>query len=637
MSINLKTHSDEKVSAKQFDTNTDYSIIPSSVELVSLDLVTALEIENRHSQHTSPKPELKCKNDELCGIQTSRRRYRKKLIENTHIATDNPTFEISTAQLTNDTSEGYIDSELTNYNLRRHSHEDYDIECDSTEDYFSKIPSKSSTTPVVDTIKFASEIQTHHTTEYLPLIRNDFTSPPLFSTIGEPLRRMSESEEVVTECDSFEDHTVINTIVDMTASSVPMQTLITSSPDHVVLTDRTLVTESMRRMSESEEMEMDCEYDGTPIHHPVTEDFSTTQLGTTPTPETLAMNGLSRRMSESDVNCTTNESESQMSQMNPIGNDVNIISPIVDSMRRMTESNENSSDCDSHEDFVEVTTVAPILSGSMRRMSRLEKLTTELNADDPTEYVSECVTEISQLNESDNSTEMSGNVHKTAEIRPENALQCCPDSVCSMIYPSVPVCAEKKLVNYFHKVRELRDMFYVYKTQVLITQLVARDSDYLRKRRNYERSLVNLWNDMLSRFHNDIIDSCTRRTAILNDQLQTISSIFCFLTRTNNVLNNSLLKMILNTVRRIETDFTKNKILTYPKLRRIIWQSIPKPLSRSDQVSTLSNYMLHNRNLEIERMFLLRLLFNVQQGFGNSLRKYFVNPTNSTDPTRSLQ
>lgn len=615
----------------------DYSKAPVISDLDSLDLVTSF--------------------DRATSQPMSQRRHRIKLHSTTHnpqifdsstSTTESPIFEFETTTV--QLSEHSI-HELVNHNLRRHSHEDYDIDCESAE-----IDSVQATTsiaiPLENTLHSPPSTQSHSHTLTVQ-------SP----TIGESLRRMSESEEKSTECDT--DDVIptttspsrrVETIPDYTSTTIttsfsPSQNQlmisITSAPE-----DPTTIsnTEPMRRMSESEEIQTDCDEDiarlstSTTNHSTQAEDAlytsSVSYSTTIPNLKTSTMEELSRRMSESDVDCRHDKNDSEKSS-------TKVDNSMTDSMRRMSDSNENSGDCDSHEDIIDPTTAAPIMSDSMRRMSHIDTLTTELKfedhtdptaptivSDDPTEYVTECDTE-----QPENSQHESlHDVQQTKEIK-DNSLLCCPDSVCLLLYPQIPSCAAIRSANLIRKMDELRDMFYLYETQVLITKMMG-DSDYIRKRMDYEQFLISLWNHENFTAQLNIPNICTKRSNTDNAE-QIISSIYCFLHYTDNLLNESLLDMILEIVKRIETDFPNNKVVKYPKLRRTILQSIPKVSNKSDVVNMLSDYMQSNRNYEKERIFLLQLLFDIQERFVVDMNHYFVKTSEDkaqiTDSIKSLQ
>lgn len=608
----------------------DYSKISSISDLDSLALVEPVN------------PESKCENDELCGskLPVSERRHRNKMTKKLHStsATESSTFvpfefESTTVQLPSN----HADKELGNHNLRRHSHEEYDIDCESTEiDSVDSVVQPTTSTTIRDV--------------------TDKTDPPLESnptptstvqtpTIGESLRRMSESEEMSTECDTEDDQTIT------TAPEDHMSTDVNESADVTAVSN----TESMRRMSESEEIQTDCEYDvdtaridrpasltktmptatsiySTPSEDAIATSPATPGVETTPKLKTSTMNELSRRMSESDVDCKQIEEVDEMT-------------PIIDSMRRMADSHESSADCDSHEDTIDLTTVAPFLSDSMRRMSHSDTQTTELNIEDhteptttiafedPTEYVTECDTEMPPLDDAQRAT-------KTKENK-DNSLLCCPDSVCLLLYPHISSCDAIRFANVVRKIAELRDMFYLYKTQVLITKLVG-DSDYINKRIDYEQILIHLWEDESFISQIDITNTCTNGSHAKNAK-QIISSIYCFLNYTGNLLNETFLDMILEIVKRIETDFPHHKAVKYPKLRRTIFQSIPIVSNESDVVNLLSDYMQNNRNYEKERIFLLQLLLDIQERFEADMEHYFIAnrlddgiPASTTDSIKSL-
>lgn len=641
----------------------------------------------------------------------SQRRHRKKLIPNLHSTTQNrksyhrttsapesPTsnpfeFETTTVQLSENSPIIYADKELRNHNLRRHSHEDYDIDCESTEsdsvDRFVQ-PTTSIARELVDVLNDKPDIPFENSLHSPSSTTNHLIASTVQNpTIGESLRRMSESEEKSTECDTDEDQ--IGVIPTTTPSpnslknsrpveTIPTSTVITTSfspsPNQLIISitlapeenaDLTTISNTvpMRRMSESEEIQTDCDDDiaridkpateqslttSTTIHPTLAEDAidasSTTATPTAPKLKTSTINELSRRMSESDCTYDKNDGESLLATkmaMLTLKNGNN-------SMRRMSDSNENSSDCDSYEDIVDLTTAAPIISDSMRRMSHIDTLTTELNLedhtnptiptvvfDDPTEYVTECDTETPLVLEAvvaTNSQESLNDVQQPKEIQ-ENSLLCCPDSVCLLLYPQIQSCAAIRIAtannipNFIRKIDELRDMFYLYETQVLITKMVG-DIGYIRKRMDYEAFLISLWNDGKFASQTNIPNTCTNRSNT-NNAKQIISSIYCFLNYTDNLLNESFPDMILEIVKRIETDFPHHKVVKYPKLRRTILQSIPKVANESDVVNLLSAYMQSNRNYEKERIFLLQLLFDIQERFEADMNNYAIDKSSDRD------
>lgn len=640
------------------DPYSDYGMASSISDLDSLDLVTSLEIKNQQSHPAtgppklnSPNRESKCENDELCGTTApiSQRRHRKNFLKNS--TTQNPTVSPFESESTENSFDSSAGSDLINQNLRRNSQEDYDIDCGSSE-----------LEPVVQPTTSVNSELVKDKPDF-PLENNLVTPVVQPSTIGESLRRMSESEEISTECDSVED------LIAMTTSrpSPLKRTRVVTPPPIQFITSITLApvermsdaatvstTNTMRKMSESEEIQTDCESetsDNTKIDRPATMSTSSsialystpTEEAIAPTPKTLTMNELSRRMSVSDVDC-----KSVHLSMHKTGEST--MMPVRDSMLRMSESNENSADFESHADHTEVTvtTSAPsIRPDSMRRMSHSDKATTEMAdhrtnpkdpLDYPTEYVTECDTEAPLPLE--DSAPDSHSPPKTMEISNEDSLLCCPDSVCALLHPNVPNCDGGRIVTskLVRKIDELRDMFYLYETQVLITKMVG-DSDYIKKRMSYERDLVSLWNETLSITPIHIINGCTDDSRRKNVK-QIISSIYCFLRYTDSLLNDTFLEIILNVVKRIETNFPGNKVLRYHKLRRIILQSMPKVLNQSDQVARLAHYMQHNRNYENERIFLLNFLLDIQDRFEANMKNYFnINQLNAkiTDSSKSLQ
>lgn len=613
--------------------------------------------------------------------------------------TSNPfEFETTTVQLSENSPIIYADKELRNHNLRRHSHEDYDIDCDFNEtdsvDRFVQ-PTTSIAREFVDILNDKPESNLHSpslTTNHL--VASTVQNP----TIGESLRRMSESEEKSKECDTDEDQFgVITTTTpspNSSKNSRPVETIreytstvittsFSPSPNQLIISitlapeenvDLTTISNTvpMRRMSESEEIQTNCDDDiaridkpateqslttSTTIHSTLAEDAidasSTIATPTAPKLKTSTINELSRRMSESDVDCKHDKNDGESSSATTLKNGTN-------SMRRMSDSNENSSDCDSHEDIVDLTTASPIISDSMRRMSHIDTLTTELNLedhtnptiptvvfDDPTEYVTECDTEMPLVLEAVvavNSQESLNDVQQTKEIK-ENSLLCCPDSVCLLFYPQIPSCAAIRMAtannipNIIRKIDELRDMYYLYETQVLITKMVG-DIGYIRKRMDYEAFLISLWNDGKFASQTNIPNTCRNRSNTDNAK-QIISSIYCFLNYTDNLLNETFPDMILEIVKRIETDFPNHKVVKYPKLRRTILQSIPKVANESDVVNLLFAYMQSNRNYEKERIFLLQLLFDIQERFEADMNNYSIGKSSDRaqiiDSIESLQ
>lgn len=615
--------------------------------------------------------------------------------------TSNPfEFETTTVQLSENSPIIYADKELRNHNLRRHSHEDYDIDCDFNEtdsvDRFVQ-PTTSIAREFVDILNDKPESNLHSpslTTNHL--VASTVQNP----TIGESLRRMSESEEKSKECDTDEDQFgVITTTTpspNSSKNSRPVETIreytstvittsFSPSPNQLIISitlapeenvDLTTISNTvpMRRMSESEEIQTNCDDDiaridkpateqslttSTTIHSTLAEDAidasSTIATPTAPKLKTSTINELSRRMSESDVDCKHDKNDGESSSATTLKNGTN-------SMRRMSDSNENSSDCDSHEDIVDLTTASPIISDSMRRMSHIDTLTTELNLedhtnptiptvvfDDPTEYVTECDTEMPLVLEAVvavNSQESLNDVQQTKEIK-ENSLLCCPDSVCLLFYPQIPSCAAIRMAtannipNIIRKIDELRDMYYLYETQVLITKMVG-DIGYIRKRMDYEAFLISLWNDGKFASQTNIPNTCRCRNRSNTDNAkQIISSIYCFLNYTDNLLNETFPDMILEIVKRIETDFPNHKVVKYPKLRRTILQSIPKVANESDVVNLLFAYMQSNRNYEKERIFLLQLLFDIQERFEADMNNYSIGKSSDRaqiiDSIESLQ
>lgn len=615
ISVNSVTITDLKPTTKQLGPNPDERIDSASSNLDSLDLVTSIELENL-SPLAAPNLKSTCDNDELCG-------------NDVQLSHSTPKVGLSVPKSTiAHLTDSYPDIEVNkyNHNLRRHSQEDYDVDCDPTENYSdgstTKSPAPISTAAVVIPPKL-----TLHSRTTPPSDSSVTMSPLQPSTIGESLRRMSESEEDISvECDSLEDLTASTAII-----GSPLTSLTTSAPKIVESTGQTPVTDPMRRMSSSGQV-TDCVPDensaGKMFESFTTETVELTEPNTT----TLSLTELSRRMSDTDIDCDNNSS-SQTTYSLPKDNSM---VPSGDLMRRMSESKETSSDCDSQEylyGFIELTTAAPILSDSLRRMSSIEEFTTESNFEDSTEYVTECQTEVPLTSKPKSSDGTRKAVTSTVV---NNTLECCPDSVCSLLYPSVPACDNSKIVR---KLDELRNMFYLYKTQCLITEMQGQQSAVVVRKQKHERRLVDLWNAIRSEYKNNVIDGCANGSAIHNVK-RTISSIYCVFAYTNNLLNDRVLQMIMNAVENIETTVPTNTILSYPILRRIIFQSIPKISNRSDQIHKLFNYMLYNRNYETERMFLLQLLQNVQQRFETNLAKYFINSVNShktTDPTQSLQ
>lgn len=619
----------------------------------------------------------------MCGTTspTSQRRHRKKL--NKTSTTYNPSStvnpfesEIANVQPTKNSLDKSADHDLMNQNMRRHSQEDYDIDCDSAE----------LDSVVQPTTSFSNEFFDKPNVPFESHSASFVTPRTQTSTIGESLRRMSESEEISTECDSVEDIVATTTskpihpksyreFIPENISLQPNQlmTAITLAPDAKISTEATTVTTIiMRRMSESEEIQTDCESDkaSTKIDQPETEQYATKTMSTSfaihstqteetidPTQERLTINELSRRMSESDADCKNDKGENGNGSVDSPVDDKNSMTPIRDSMRRMSESNENSADCDSHEDNIDVTTSAASISpDSMRRMSHSDKSTSKIPKyqTDPvnptivtdypeTEYVTECATVAPLPSDAIVSEESANDSEKTMEINVSKdiSLLCCPDSVCSLLYPNVPDCDARRTVpsNFIRKIDELRNMFYLYETQVLITKMVA-DSDSIRKRMIYERELVRLWNDILSIAPIDITNGCTEDSSSDDENgKQIISTIYCFLKYTDSLLNDTFLEIVLNVVKRIEANFPRNKVLRYHKLRRIILQSIPKALNQADPVALLSHYMQHNQNYENERTFLLHFLFDIQESFESNTKNQFINQIKAkkTDSSESLQ
>lgn len=815
--------------ATQLDPYYDYIIVPTSSDLDSLDLVTSIDVDNIRSYRTRPpkrisklssknptrrkKPimadDVGCEGDELCEIKSetsdtkSERNHTKKLLQNE--------MEIATSKLTEHLSPNDAESsfETKKHSFRRHSHEDYEIDCDSPEHNSVEIfPSTEQPANLIrigdsiDSTKFDITTDTPHnsptpisskksiaSTEKAIEISTEKsleTSTTPTTKMMLSLRRMSESEEISTECDSVEEHLLsastmlplsptIETSIDTktiprykstpSASISPnyLATSISSTPGKMKSTNTnnhkdkttTLNTASMRRMSESEEIVTDCGSDEDKISTNIAETASEKSFikthssspmtinhsaqtdlpiaTTTPTAttylttsklKTTTTNELSKRISESGEDCESKEntqsskeidSSTQRPQLSTTfattsKNDKNStdaslllqsVVPITDSMRRMSESDENSSDCDSHEDIivsttvaqstsdshediivsttvapstsdlheniVVLTTIAPSRSDSMRRMSQINDidiLTTELDFEDLTnptnptvdlpEYVTECDTEIPLITEALNESLQESqndvkNISKIGEISP---LPCCPNPVCLLLYPNSPTCDVRRtntpvvdISNFTSRTDELRNMFYLYKTQVLITKMLS-DSDYIKKRNIYEQYLVNLWNETIFTYQINNSNSCTNSLSNENAK-ETISSIYCFLNYTDNLLNESFVNMILEVVKRIETDFPNKKIVKYPKLRRIILLSLPKILNESDAVYLLSDYMKHNRNRDKERVFLLQLLLDIQERFememkNNSIEMDEKSANNQiskdvTDSSESLQ
>lgn len=561
---------------------------------------------------------------------TSQRRYETKSTKNVHstLILPSPTTPPAVTPPELVTTEFYP-TETENQNLRRHSqeeHEDYDIECDPTES--NSVHNLHS--EATDTLEDQSTIPPSLTPTEKP-----FLTPPVET--GESMRRMSESDEVSTECDSAED------LGEMPKSSTTIEKVneplgsINMVPDEITTTDQTTITDSMRRMSESNEIQTECdsvenneqsvtEQSVTKINlisptvYPTQAEESTTMSPfngplSTLKPKELSVNELARRMSESDVvGCLHN------------GKDSIQMTPITDSMRRMSDSNENSSDdCDSHADFIEVTTTASTISDSMRRISGPDQPTTEQYYEEQTEFVTECDTV---------APDIPHDVHKTVETKKNATLECCPDLVCSLLFPAIPICEKQRAATYIRKLVELRDMFYLNRAHVLITELVG--DEYTRKRTSYERELFSLWNDTLSMSPNNIINDCANSSS----SNSVIASIYCVLKYTDSLLlTDSVLEMVVDAAKRIETDFTGGNAKNYLKFRRIILQAIATVRNQSDTVSALANYMHHNRNYENERLLLLQLLIDIQQRFEKKTEKFIASLMNIkiTDASKSLQ
>lgn len=614
---------------KQSDTYSDYNSLSTGSKLDSLDLVTSLVPLIPFI--TTPIP---------TEFPTSQRRYETKSTKNVQPTFTPPTtaipLEANLLEIT--TTEGQLtDSYFDNdHNLRRHSHEeheDYDIECDPTEpDLVHNLHSEPA-----NTFEDKSTLETSSATTE----RSFVTSSMQSVTVSESMRRMSESEEISTECDSAEEE-----IPKYSTKIGPSNELLASvnlGIEEIGTTGRTTITDSMRRMSESHETECESNerIDQTEPDQPVTKNYSIspavhstrTEESTTMSPytdslttveATLPVEVLSRRMSEFE--CSNDKFT--------IENDGNFIlmTPISESMRRMSDSNENlSNECDSHEDFIEVTTAVPFISDSMRRMSSEDPSTTEQNFEEQTEYVTECDTV---------QPETSHDINETVARKKDATLQCCPDMVCSLLYPSMPICDKQSTETDIRKLVELRDMYYLNRANVLITEIVGKTNDeYTEKRVNYERNLISLWNDTLSISPNNITKGCTNSSSS-NNIKQIISSIYCVLKHTDNLLlNDSALAMVVDAAERIETDFTENSAITYLKFRQIILQSMPKEPNQSDTVSTLASYMYHNHNYENERLLLLQLLIDIQQRFEKKTEKYIVSQINIkiTDASKSMQ
>ncbi|XP_037050356.1 uncharacterized protein LOC119084466 isoform X2 [Bradysia coprophila] len=673
-SLTFETIYDVKAAAtpatKQLDPYSDYSTFSSGSNLDTLDLVTSIV-----PLITTPTP---------TKFLISQRHHETKPTNNLQSTLIPPsTFippAVSPPEFTTTTegrpTDSYADNELKTQNLRRHSHEehdDYDIECDPTEPNYTEPESTepnstepNSTEPdrtepnspepdfvhnlhsePADTFDDKSSIQLSLTSTERPLV----TTKVQTVTIGESMRRMSESDEMSTECDSAEDLKETPKSSTIIGPSNELPASINLITDKRTTTGRTAITDSMRRMSESHEMQTECD-SLEEIDQTVTEPFVTEITSISPTvyltepvesttmspfndqltslKPTLPVNVMSRRMSESDVECNNGNSNELLKLMDNDGIAI-LMTPISDSMRRMSDSKENSSGgCDWHEDFVEVTTITPSLSGSMRRMSSQDQQTTEQNFDDHTEYVTECDTVV---------PETSMDAHKTVAMKKNATLECCPDMVCSLLYPNMPICNKPRTANYTRKLAELRDMFYLNRAHVLITEIVGETTDeYSKKRINSERDLVGLWNDMLSISPNNITEGCTNSSS--SNVKQIISSIYCVLKYTDTLqTTDSVLEMVVDAAKRVETEFNGSTGMNYPKFRRILLQSLPKVPNRSNTVSALANYMQHNRNYENERLLLLQLLIDIQQRFEKKTEKYIVSQMNIQirDASKSLQ